>query len=216
MNIKVVIFEDGKLVRDALQTILNGTEGFACTGAYSGGSHWLADIQRSNPDVVLMDIELPGLNGIELTKLITQKFEQIKILIQTVFDDSTKIFDALCAGASGYILKTDPPHKYLEAIKEIYNGGSFMNASVAKKTLAFFSHKNIILASPQGHNYGLSEREKEILKELTEGFALKFIADKLFISVETVRTHVKNIYKKLHVANRTEAVMKATQQRLTD
>jgi DNA-binding NarL/FixJ family response regulator len=139
MNIKVVIFEDGKLVRDALQTILNGTEGFACTGAYSGGSHWLADIQRSNPDVVLMDIELPGINGIELTKLITQKFEQIKILIQTVFDDSTKIFDALCAGASGYILKTDPPHKYLEAIKEIYNGGSFMNASVAKNAGLFFT-----------------------------------------------------------------------------
>lgn len=212
MEIQVAIFEDNKLVRDALQTILNGTPGYACTGAFSNGSNWEADIRRSNPDVVLMDIEMPGLDGIELTRLVTQKFEQVKVLIQTVFDDGNKIFNALCAGASGYILKNDPPNKYLEAIMEIYNGGSFMNASVAKKTLNFFTQKNIILVSPDGEDYKLSDREKEILKELTEGQPLKNIAPKLFISVETVRTHVKHIYKKLHVANRTEAVMKAVQQ----
>ncbi len=212
MDIKVAIFEDGKLIRDALQTILNGTSGYACTGAFSNGSNWEADIRRSNPDIVLMDIEMPGLDGIELTRLITQKFESVKVLIQTVFDDGNKIFRALCAGASGYILKNDPPNQYLEAITEIHNGGSFMNASVAKKTLNFFTHKNIILVSPEGEDYKLSDREKEILKELTEGQPLKNIAPKLFISVETVRTHVKHIYKKLHVANRTEAVMKAVQQ----
>ncbi|MGB3008383.1 MAG: response regulator transcription factor, partial [Chitinophagaceae bacterium] len=156
--------------------------------------------------------EMPGLNGIELTGLITQKFEGVKVLIQTVFDDSTKIFSALCAGASGYILKNDPPQKYLEAITEVNNGGSFMNASVAKKTLNFFTQKNIILVTPAGEDYKLSEREKEVLKELTEGQPLKNIAAKLFISHETVRTHVKHIYSKLHVANRTEAVMKAVQQ----
>jgi DNA-binding NarL/FixJ family response regulator len=212
MDIKVAIFEDGKLIRDALQTILNGTNGYACTGAFSNGSNWDSDIRRSNPDVVLMDIEMPGLNGIELTGLITQKFDGVKVLIQTVFDDSDKIFKALCAGASGYILKNDPPHKYIEAITEVYNGGSFMNAGVAKKTLNFFTQKNIILVIPDGVDYNLSAREKEILKELTGGLPLKNIADKLFISCETVRTHVKHIYNKLHVANRTEAVMKAIQQ----
>lgn len=212
MDIKVAIFEDGKLIREALQTILNGTPGYACTGAFSNGSNWELDIRRTNPDVVLMDIEMPGLDGIELTRLISQKFEGIKVLIQTVFDDSQKIFNALCAGASGYILKNDPPNKYLEAIAEVYNGGSFMNASVAKKTLNFFTQKNIILTSPEGTDYGLSEREKEILKELTEAQPLKNIAAKLYISLETVRTHVKHIYAKLHVANRTEAVMKAVQQ----
>lgn len=215
MDIKVAIFEDGKLIRDALQTILNGTPGYACTGAFSNGNNCEADIRRSNPDVVLMDIEMPGMDGIQLTRLITQKFENIRVLIQTVFDDGNKIFNALCAGASGYILKNDPPHKYLEAVTEVYHGGSFMNASVAKKTLNFFTQKNIILVSPEGTDYGLSEREKEILKELTEGQPLKSIASKLFISLETVRTHVKHIYAKLHVANRTEAVMKAMQQGIT-
>jgi DNA-binding NarL/FixJ family response regulator len=214
MDIKVAIFEDSKLIREALQTILNGTTGFACTGAFSSGSNWESDIRRSNPDVVLMDIEMPGMNGIDLTRAITQKFEGIKVLIQTVFDDSNKIFNALCAGASGYILKTDAPGKYLDAISEVHNGGSFMNASVAKKTLNFFTQKNVILVSPEGTDFNLSEREKEILKELTDGQPLKNIGAKLFISHETVRTHVKHIYSKLHVANRTEAVMKALQQSL--
>ena len=212
MDIKVAIFEDNKLIRDALQTILNGTPGYACTGAYSSGHSWEMDIMRSQPEVVLMDIEMPGLDGIELTRLVTQKFPAIKVLIQTVFDDSNKIFKALCAGARGYILKNDPPYKYLEAITEVYNGGSFMNASVARKTLNFFTQKNIIIVAPDGNDYQLSKREKEILTELVEGAPLKNIAEKLFISLETVRTHVKHIYEKLHVANRTEAVMKATQQ----
>ncbi|HPA23866.1 MAG TPA: response regulator transcription factor, partial [Ferruginibacter sp.] len=171
-------------------------------------------LQRSKPDIVLMDIEMPGLDGIELTRLITQKFENIKVLIQTVFDDTGKIFHALCAGASGYILKTDPPHKYLEAITEVYNGGSFMNAGVARKTLSFFTNKNIMMMAPQSEKFNLTEREKEILQRLIESRSLRSIAESLFISLETVRTHVKHIYKKLHVANRTEAVMKAIQQGL--
>ncbi len=212
MDIKVAIFEDNKLVRDALQSILNTTQGYACVGAFDSGRHWKQELERCHADVVLMDIEMPGLDGIELTSLITSEFSETKILIQTVFDDNDKIFRALCAGADGYILKTDAPAKYLEAISELHNGGSFMNAVVARKTLSFFTNKNVIRISPDSNDYHLSQRENEILLLLVEGIALRVIAEKLFISHETVRTHVKHIYKKLHVASRTEAVMKAIQQ----
>ncbi len=214
MEIRVAIFEDNKLVRDALQAILNGTAGFVCTGVFMDGNRWENDLKRSQPDVVLMDIEMPGLDGIEITRLIGEKFPDIKILIQTVFNDSDKIFRALCAGASGYILKNDAPHKYLEAINEVYSGGAPVSSSVAKKMLGFFSNKNIILTSPGMIDYQLSDREKELLRLMVEGHNYKTIAEKAFISYETVRTHVKHIYKKLHVASRSEAVMKAIQHGL--
>lgn len=158
---------------------------------------------------------MPGLNGIEVTQHINDLFPEIKILIQTVFNDSEKIFQALCAGASGYILKNDPPIKYLEAINQVYNGGAPISASVAKKVLGFFANKNVALTSPGSTDYQLSIREKEILHLMVEGHNYKDIADRSFISYETVRTHVKHIYKKLHVASRSEAVMKAIQQGLS-
>ena len=215
MDIRVAIFEDNKLVRDALQAILNGAEGYICTGVFAHGNRWEQDIMRSEPDVVMMDIEMPGLNGIEVTRQLCGEFPEIKVLIQTVFNDSEKIFQALCAGASGYILKNDPPNKYLEAITEVYNGGAPISASVAKKLLGFFTNKNIILVSPGATDYQLSAREKELLKLMVEGHNYKTIADKAFISYETVRTHVKHIYKKLHVASRSEAVMLALQKGLS-
>lgn len=214
MEIRVAIFEDNKLVRDALEAILNGTPGFSCCGVFSDGNNWERNIKSSQPDVVLMDIEMPGLNGIEVTQHINKNFSEIKILIQTVFNDSEKIFHAICAGASGYILKNDPPHKYLEAINEVYNGGAPISPSVAKKMLGFFLNKNVLLVSPQSTDYLLSDREKEILHLMVEGHNYKDIADKAFISYETVRTHVKHIYKKLHVASRSEAIQKAVQQGL--
>jgi len=215
MEIRVAIFEDNKLVRDALEAILNGTPGYTCCGIAADGNHWEEYIKRSKPDVVLMDIEMPGLNGIEVTQHINDLFPEIKILIQTVFNDSEKIFQALCAGASGYILKNDPPIKYLEAINQVYNGGAPISASVAKKVLGFFANKNVALTSPGSTDYQLSIREKEILHLMVEGHNYKDIADRSFISYETVRTHVKHIYKKLHVASRSEAVMKAIQQGLS-
>jgi DNA-binding NarL/FixJ family response regulator len=215
MEIRVAIFEDNKLVRDALEAILNGTPGFSCCGISADGNRWEEDIKRSAPDVILMDIEMPGLNGIEVTQHINDVFPDVKILIQTVFNDSDKIFQALCAGASGYILKNDPPNKYLEAINEVYNGGAPISASVAKKVLGFFANKNVVLTAPGSTDYQLSDREKEILRLMVEGHNYKTIADKSFISYETVRTHVKHIYKKLHVPSRSEAVMKAIQQGLS-
>lgn len=212
MEIKCIIFEDNKLVRDALETILNGTPGYTCCGAYADGNRWLQDVKKTEPDVVLMDIEMPGLNGIEISRQLHKALPDLKILIQTVFNDTEKIFSALCAGASGYILKNDPPHKYLEAINEIYNGGAPMSPIVAKKVLGFFSNKNIVLITPEANDYKLSNREMEILQLMANGENYKTIASKAFISYETVRTHVKNIYKKLHVTCRSEAVLKAIQQ----
>ena len=214
MEIRVAIFEDNKLVRDALEAILNGTAGYKCTGAFADGNNLERDIRRSEPDVVMMDIEMPGVDGIAATKIIHEKFPEIKILIQTVFNDNEKIFSALCAGSSGYILKNDPPSKQIEAIQEVFNGGAPMSSSIAQKVLQFFSNKNVILVSPEATDYQLSDREKEILFLITSGHNFRTIAEKSFISYETVRTHVKKIYKKLHVASRHEAIQKAKQQGL--
>ncbi len=214
MDIRVAIFEDNKLVRDALEAIMNGTPGYTCCGAYADAQLISSRIKSSSPDVVLMDIEMPGLSGIEATRIIAHDFPDIKVLIQTVFNDSEKIFQALSAGASGYVLKTDPPSKQIEAIFEVFNGGAPMSSSIAKKVLQFFTHKNVILVIPESNDYQLSEREKGILLLMVEGNNYKTIADKAFISYETVRTHVKKIYKKLHVASRSEAIMKAYQQGL--
>ncbi|HET9823884.1 MAG TPA: response regulator transcription factor [Chitinophagaceae bacterium] len=211
-EIRVAIFEDNKLLRDALQAIFDGTPGYNCCGAFADGNRWGLDIKRSNPDVVLMDIEMPGLNGIEVTNKIREEFPDIKILIQTVFNDSEKIFSALCAGSSGYILKTDAPHKYLEAVRDVYHGGAPISGGVAKKILGFFANKNVILVSPQAEDYNLSEREREILQLMVKGENYRSIGQHIFISYETVRTHVKHIYKKLHVASRSEAVTKAIQK----
>jgi len=214
MGIRVAIFEDNKLVRDALEAILNGTPGYSCCGAYADAQLVSSRVKSSLPDVVLMDIEMPGLSGIEATRMLAHEFPEIKVLIQTVFNDSEKIFQALSAGASGYVLKTDPPTKQIEAINEVFNGGAPMSSSVAKKVLQFFTHKNVVLVIPESNDYQLSEREKGILLLMVEGNNYKTIAEKAFISYETVRTHVKKIYKKLHVASRSEAIMKAYQQGL--
>lgn len=209
---RVAIFEDNKLIRDALQTIINGAPDMVCCGTFVNAKQVAADIAFCKPDVVLMDIEMPGITGIEATKIIKDNFPEIKVLIQTVFNDNDKIFNALCSGASGYILKSDPPAKQLEALTEVYKGGGSMSSTIAQKVMQFFVRQNVILVQPETVNYELSNREKEILSLMIEGLNYKDIADKAFISYETVRTHVKHIYKKLHVVCRSEAILKAKQQ----
>jgi DNA-binding NarL/FixJ family response regulator len=214
MNIRVAIFEDNTLVREGMQAILNGTPGYTCCGAYPDAFHAEQKIRSSGPDVIMMDIEMPGMSGIEATQIVQEQFPDVKVLIQTVFNDSDKIFQALCAGASGYILKNEPPAKQVEAIHEVFNGGAPMSPSIAKKIMQFFLRKNVILVAPGTNDFQLSEREREILTLMSQGHDYRTIAERSFISYETVRTHVKRIYKKLHVASRAEAVLKAQQQGL--
>ena len=207
MDIRVAIFEDRKLIRDAFEAIINGTPGLTCVGSFANASDLSYSVKRSQPDVILMDIEMPGKDGIEATALIHAEFPEIKVLIQTVFDDDDKIFKAICSGASGYIVKNTTPAKLVEAIMEVYNGGAPMSPAIASKVLILF--QKFAPPSRVSEDKQLSKREKEILALLVDGFSFKEIAEKNFIGYETVRTHVKKIYKKLHVASMSEAVAKA-------
>lgn len=210
--IRVAVFEDAKLIRDAYEAILNGTSGYICAGSFPDCNSLDFAIRRSRPDVVLMDIEMPGIDGIHATKYLSANYPDIRILIQTVFEEDEKIFAAVCAGASGYILKSNGLTRLLESVMEAYHGGSPMTPSVASRVLKLFQQ----FAPPVHYNADivLSMREKEILTLMVEGNDFRTIGEKIFISYETVRTHVKKIYRKLHVASASEAVVKAIRQRL--
>lgn len=210
-NIRVAIFEDNKHLRESLYYLINGTPGFSCTGAYPDCNDAVFQITKDTPDVILMDIEMPGLNGIQGVKLIKSKFPQVHVLMQTIFHDENNIFDAICAGASGYILKSTTPAEYINAIKDVYNGGSPMTGSIARKVLELFQ-KNIQVETKQ--DYQLTPKEKEMLQYMVQGKSFKMIAEAAGISYETVRTHMKNIYAKLHVNSNTEAVSKVLKEKL--
>jgi len=209
--ISVVIVEDNHTIREGLASLINGTTGYKCVGDYISCETFLTDLEKVNPDVVLMDIALPGMNGIEGVKLATEKQPDLNVLMLTIYEDSEKVFDALCAGACGYLVKKTPPSRLLEAIKEVYEGGSPMSSRIARQVINAFKESNI----PQDNDeYNLSGREKEVLTSLAEGNNYQEIADELFISVDTVRHHIRNIYKKLHVHSRSEAVAKAIRRKL--
>ncbi len=211
-DIRVAIFEDNPIMMDAYSSILNGSPGYSCAGSFSSCNNWKHDIEKSNPDIVLMDIEMAGINGIKATGLIKKQFPSIKILIQTVFEDDAKIFEALCNGASGYILKRTSPVKMLEAISDVQKGGVAFNPAVAAKVVSLF--QQYIVPPFSNNDYQLTAREKEILELLTEGLSMPRIAEKIFLGYETVRGYVKSIYQKLHVASATEAVAKAIKEKL--
>jgi DNA-binding NarL/FixJ family response regulator len=210
-NLRVTIFEDNRNLREGLRQLINGSEGFSCSGAFANCSNLIKDIEETSPDVVLMDIEMPGISGIEAVKLAKEKFPEVKILMETVFDDNDKIFNSICNGAEGYILKNTPPVQILSAIREIYEGGAPMTPSIASKVLKMFKNKS---SENIPEEFDLTEREKEILKYLVEGMSYKLIADTCFISIDTVSGHVKNIYKKLQVHSKSEAVAKAIKKNI--
>jgi DNA-binding NarL/FixJ family response regulator len=210
-NIKVTIFEDNNSLRNMLYQLINGSDGFECVGTFLDCSNLIKNIDRTKPDVVMMDIGLPGINGIDAVKILKEKFPDLKILIQTIFDDNERIFQAICAGASGYILKNTSPSRILQCLIETYNGGAPISPSIATKVLKMVQLPD---NKVKNHSFNLSEREEEVLQYLVRGMSYKLIASHCFLSIDTVRSHIKNIYEKLHVHSKSEAVAKAIQKNI--
>ena len=201
--INVAIVEDIHDIRESLQALIADIPGFSCAGAYATAEAAIADIPVIIPDVVLMDINLPGMNGMEAVRLLKEKFPEINFLMCTVFEDDENIFQALRAGAGGYILKNNSPQKILEAIKEVQNGGAPMSATIAKKVLNSF---RLVPKEVTPKHAALSEREVEVLQLLSQGLLYKEAASRLGLSVETIRSHCRKIYEKLHVNTKLEAI----------
>ncbi|MFL5741282.1 MAG: response regulator [Flavisolibacter sp.] len=210
-EIRIALCEDNEDFRNSLQQFIDDTPGLRVTASVSSADNLLASISETNTDVVLMDIDMPGMNGIEATRLVKSQFPAIQVLILTVYEDDQKIFDAILSGATGYLLKKTPPTRILEAITEVQEGGASMSASIVKKVINYFNHKE----KPGGSNdYTLSARELSILTCLVNGDSYKMIADHCSISIGTVRSHINNIYKKLHINSKSEAVAKAIREKL--
>ena len=202
--ITVAIVEDDQGIRETLVRLLDGAPGFRCAGAFATGEEALQRLPKMAPAVVLVDINLPKMSGIDLVAALKASDTEMHFLVLTVYEDSAKIFQALAAGASGYLLKRVPPAKLLEAVREVHEGGSPMSSSIARQVVQSF-HR---MGEAKKESENLSPREQEILQLLTDGFLYKEIAEKLSIGRETVRTYIRRIYEKLHVRTRTEAVVK--------
>jgi len=211
-ELKIAVFDDNKPRRELLQILIDSTEGYTCAGAYDDCRDVLKRIAANVPDVVLMDIDMPYVNGIEGLILIKEHFPEVRILMQTIFEDEEKIFSAIVAGADGYILKKTPPLKLMEAIREVCDGGAPMTPTVAKQVLLLFSNRHRAISE---NDFDLTPRELEILSLLVEGYSYKMIAGKCGVSYSTVNSHISHIYDKLHVSSGTEAVAKAIEHRIT-
>lgn len=205
-----MIYDDNASRRESLDLLLQSYNDFIVQGAFNDCSNVEQEINSLQPDIVLMDIEMPNVDGISGVKIINRLFPNVKVIMQTVFEDDEKIFDALRFGASGYILKKTDPSKIIEAIREVINGGSPMTPSIATRVLKFFRDKGAV----DTQNFGLTTREMDILQHLVDGKSYKMISSDLNISYHTVNSHVKKIYDKLQVNSVSEAVSKALQQKI--
>lgn len=211
MMISVVLFEDNKSYRQSLSMYLANTEGVFFSGAYPDANEAVAKVRKHKPDVVLMDIQMPGISGLDAMRKIKEVYPETKILIQTVFEDDHRIFSAICGGASGYVLKSPNPDEVIRAIFEVHEGGACMSPMIALKAMNMFKNQFV---QAQTTYIELSDREKEVLGCMVKGMSYKMIADVCCLSYHTVHWHVKNIYEKLHVNSAPEAVAKAIEGRL--
>ena len=210
--IRVSIFEDNREIREFLSETVEFSEELFLVGAYPNANDVLRNIKKDKPDVVLMDIQMPGISGIEALRLIKAQNADIQVLMQTVFEDNARIFAAICAGANGYILKDASPEKYIDAIIEVYQGGSSMSPVIARKVMTMFMQQN----QKQEDFQALSTTEQRVLDCLVKGMSYKMIAAECAVSYSTVNFHLKNIYRKLHVNSATEAVIQAVQRHLVE
>jgi DNA-binding NarL/FixJ family response regulator len=208
--ISVAIVEDHLDLRNSLSLILKTTPGYACVGSYGSVEELLEHLEENAPQVILMDIGLPGMSGIEGVRQVKQLKPETHILMQTIYDDDKQVFQAVCAGASGYLLKHSSPLEILQAIEQAVAGGVPMSPSIAQQVMTMFR----TFAPQRDEAVDLTNREQEILNSLSEGLDYKQIADRHFISLDTVRGHIRHIYEKLHVHSKSEAVAKAFRQRL--
>jgi DNA-binding NarL/FixJ family response regulator len=208
--IKVAIVEDERDIREGLGMLINYTDGFECVGKYGSMEEALTSIRHRTPDVVLSDIGLPGMNGIDGVRILKETYPSMTILMLSVYDDNERIFDALCAGAVGYLLKKTPPAKLIDSLKDAIQGGSPMSPEIARKVVALFRD----FRPPEKVDYDLSPHELRILKLLVEGHSYKTAAAKLNVTTSTISFHLNNIYEKLQVHSKSEAVAKALQHRL--
>jgi DNA-binding NarL/FixJ family response regulator len=208
--IKVAIIEDRREIRDGLAMLISGTDGYRCTGSFRSMEEALAKISFDLPDIVLCDIGLPGMSGIEGMRILKDRYPNVLLLMLTVYDDDERIFDALCAGACGYLLKKTPPVRLLESLREAVHGGSPMSPEVARRVIALFRD----IRPPERADYALTPHEQRLLKLLVEGHNYKTAAFELNVSINTVSFHMRRIYEKLQVHSKSEAVAKALRDRL--
>ena len=214
MSLRIAIFDDNRNIRDSIGLLLMTEPDFELVGSFCHVLDCVEDVRESRPDVVLMDIEMPGMTGIEAVIKIKKEFPHIQILMQTVFEDDDRVFDSIWGGASGYLLKNFLNTKLVDSIRELQYGGSPMSPSIARKVLNKMQSVSSVIKPEETPDYHLTAREKEVLSCLVNGLSYKMIGADLNISYETVRSHVKKIYEKLHVASLTEVVAKAIHQRI--
>ena len=205
MAINVIIYEDNHFLRESLSSLISSAPDFELCGAYENCNEVEAQVDVLKPDVVLMDIEMTGVNGIEGLKIIRKKFPAVNVLILTVFEDNDRVFEAICAGATGYLLKKTPPRRILDAIEDVHNGGAPMSSSIARKVLELFPKQ----PARSEEIDKLTQREQQVLQLLINGYSYKMIASELNVTLETIRTYIKRLYEKLHVHSVTEAIGKA-------
>lgn len=213
LNTRILLFDDNKRIRESLVFLFENTAGFEICGAFAHCREVEKVLAETNPDVVLMDIDMPEITGIEAVKRIRKVDSKLSILMLTVFDDDQKVMEAIMAGATGYILKNKSLDRLVEAVREIQEGGAPMTPSIARRVLELFKEQKIAEVAEK-ENFNLTKRENEVLSGLVKGASYKMVADQLHVSYDTIHSHIRNIYKKLQVNSMSEAVAKAMRNKL--